>query len=203
MGCVMSDTLTQAWADIRRRHRTVPKASVAVAPGKSRSTCGSVAWTEEPVLLASAETLAQEPVEILGWLLHQAAHALAGTRLANEGRTPSKSREGRYHGKAFKDAATELGLEVETEPNLGWSRTTVPPELAASYSAVLERLRAAGLRWTPPVPPTRAAQSTRPGNQIVAWCSCSPPRRIRVTASTFERGSIRCEVCGREFKPSQ
>ncbi len=108
----MTDALTQAWADIRKRSKnTVPRAVIAVTPGKSGSTCGSVTWTDDPVLLADTVTLGKAPLEILGRLLHLAAHGKADT-----GRKPSQSSEGRYHDAAYKTAAQALGLKVTTGP---------------------------------------------------------------------------------------
>jgi len=179
----MTDALTQSWADIRKRSKnTVPRAVIAVTPGKSGSTCGSVTWTDDPVLLADTATLGKAPLEILGWLLHLAAHGKADT-----GRKPSQSSEGRYHDAAYKQAAEALGLEVTTGPGSGWSRTTVPKELAGRYLPAIERLRAALQTWEPPVTPARAVQGKRPPNQTVAWCSCDPPagsasRRPRSTS---------------------
>jgi hypothetical protein len=192
----MSEALALAWADIRRRNRGLPKPAIAVTPGQSGSRCGSVGWLSDAVLLVDTATLDNPPLEVFGWLAHQAAHALADTR-----RKPTQASEGRYHDKAYRDAATELGLDVAVHGTLGWSETNVTGELAGMYSSTIERLTLALTEWEPPVPPARAAQAARPRNhnQVAARCSCDPPRRVQVTASTFDLGPIRCDVCGQPF----
>lgn len=71
----MSDALKAAYRDIRARHRQIPQATVAVIPGRTPS-CGTVAWSSEPVLMVGPDVLTRRPEDVLGHLLHQAAHGL-------------------------------------------------------------------------------------------------------------------------------
>jgi hypothetical protein len=114
----MSDALTATWKAIRRRHPKVPEAALSVAPVRG-SVCGSVAWDAgTPVILAGAQTIAEGPLAILEYLLHQAAHGLlAATEHppADDGKhypdEHSQGNAGRYHNKTFRDAAQSLGLK--------------------------------------------------------------------------------------------
>jgi hypothetical protein len=193
----MSDVLESAWADIRRRNREVHRTVIAVAPGASGSACGSVAWASDPVLLVDTATLAEPPLDVFSWLLHQAAHSLADSR-----RKPTGASQGRYHDQHFRDAATDLGLAVreDPEPGLGWSHARITAETTARYTEAIDRLANALNGWTPPTPPARAGRAGR--NGVAARCSCTPPRRIRVMESTFDLAPIRCEACGEEFRTS-
>ena len=194
----MTDVLGKAWADIRRRHRSVPSVRMAVTPGKSGSTCGSVMWASDPLLMLDTDTLALPPLDVFAYLLHLAAHALADTARRSEGKEPSLARRGYYHDKYYRDAATELGMEVKKDA-AGWSRTNLTPGLRAQYTSTIQRLTMALDCWEPSLPPSRVA---RPGkNGLVAVCQCSPPRKIRIAESTFGLGTIRCETCGGEFTP--
>ena len=56
--------------------------------------------------MISGEGLRRSPREVLGTLLHEAAHALAHARGIKD-----TSRQGRYHNKHFKTLAEELGLD--------------------------------------------------------------------------------------------
>ena len=58
--------------------------------------------------MISGEGLRRTPDEVLGTLLHEAAHALAHARGIKD-----TSRQGRYHNKHFKTCAEQLGLAVE------------------------------------------------------------------------------------------
>jgi hypothetical protein len=193
----MSDVLTSAWNDIRKRHRSIanfPRPVIAITPSPKSSTCGSVTWGHEPVLVVGIRTLEEQPTEIMGWLLHQAAHGLA-----DMSRPPTSARTGRYHDRAYGDAAALLGLAVDTGPGIDWSQTSMTPELAATYAPTIARISHALDGWEPPKTPAREAHSARNPSVVAAVCRCSPPRRIRAARSTLETGLIRCEICGEEF----
>ena len=65
------------------------------------------------------EGLVRGPVEVLGTLLHEAAHAVADVRGIED-----TSRQGRWHNAKFKALAEELGLEVQDD-RIGWSPTSL------------------------------------------------------------------------------
>ena len=56
--------------------------------------------------MISGEGLRRTAHDVLGTLLHEAAHALAHARGIKD-----TSRQGRYHNKHFKTLAEELGLD--------------------------------------------------------------------------------------------
>jgi hypothetical protein len=84
--------LEHAWDAIRANHPEVPDAVLVVASGsdpRSRAlTLGHFAagrWrlandTQRPEVLVSGEGLRRGPVDVLGTLLHEAAHGLAHAR---------------------------------------------------------------------------------------------------------------------------
>ena len=92
--------------------------------------------------MISGEGLRRTPQEVLGTLLHEAAHALAFERGVKD-----TSRQGRYHNKQFKTLAEELGLTVTHDDRLGWSVTTVTDPTARGYAAHLDTLAAAMILW--------------------------------------------------------
>jgi hypothetical protein len=71
----MSDALKAAYRDIRTRHRQIPQATIAATPGRTPS-CGTVTWVRDPLLLVGADLLTRQPEDVLGHLLHQAAHGI-------------------------------------------------------------------------------------------------------------------------------
>ena len=71
--------------------------------------------------MISGEGLGRTPRDVLGTLLHEAAHALAAVCGIKD-----TSRQGRYHNTKYKMLAEELGLTVAFEPTIGWSITSVP-----------------------------------------------------------------------------
>ena len=143
------------WAEIRRRHPDVPPVIVTVGAGSIGARPGtlrlghyaSARWRpatragETPAvaeLFIAGEGLAHGPVEVLGTLLHEAAHGVATTRAVKD-----TSRAGAYHNKRYRALAAELGLQIDRHPTIGWSTTTVPAATAAAYTAQVEQLRAA------------------------------------------------------------
>jgi hypothetical protein len=80
-------------------------------------------------VLVSGEGLQWGPVDVLGTLLHEAAHGLAYARKLSD-----TSRQGRYHNRRYATLAGELGLDVAHLGPLGWSPTSVPEQTAALYA---------------------------------------------------------------------
>jgi hypothetical protein len=89
--------LEHAWTAIRRHHPEVPQAVIVVASGSDprsrRLNLGHFAagrWqltspdaaSDRAEVLVSGEGLQRGPVDVLGTLLHEAAHGLAYTRNA-------------------------------------------------------------------------------------------------------------------------
>ncbi len=182
----MTDAVTDTWRAIRRLHPDVPQAAVSVVPGRG-SACGSVVWeADTPVVLVGVRTVSAGPEAILGFLLHQAAHAL----VARSGGHPGGN-EGRYHSNEYRDAATGLGLRVDyASTGTGWSRTS-PGDDLDGYQAELKQLAVAV--WDEP--------ARSPRVKVMAHCQCDPPRRVAVSPSVLDRGPIRCEICHQVFTP--
>jgi hypothetical protein len=170
--------LEHTWQTIRTRHPELPQAVLVVASGAEgkRLNLGHFAphrWhvqgADRHEVLVGGEGLQRGPLEVLGTLLHEAAHGLAQARGVQD-----TSRQGRYHNRRYATLARELGLEVASVQPIGWSATTVP---------------------TLPPPPTPASsRSSRP-----RWCYgaakstasapapapaiCSPPPAAAAAAS--------------------
>jgi hypothetical protein len=200
--------LEHAWTTIRSHHPDVPQVVIVVASGSDarsrRLNLGHFAagrWqltdpnqpTDRPEVLVSGEGLQRGPVEVLGTLLHEAAHGLAYVRKVSD-----TSRQGRYHNRRYAALARELGLEVADLDPIGWSATSIPEPTATRYAEVLAELSEALVLWR------RAEQSTTAGtsrSRNALACSCGCGRRIRVARSVLELAPILCAACAQPFQP--
>jgi hypothetical protein len=138
--------------------------------------------TDRPEVLVSGEGLQRGPVDVLGTLLHEAAHGLAYARKVSD-----TSRQGRYHNRRYATLAGELGLDVAHHQPIGWSATSVPESTAVRYTQVLAELAEALVLWrrAEQANPARAGRSR---NALA--CSCGCGRRIRVARSVLELAPI-------------
>jgi hypothetical protein len=198
--------LERAWSAIRARHPDVPQVVIVVASGSDprsrRLNLGHFAaarWqltdqaTDRAEVLVSGEGLQRGPVDVLGTLLHEAAHGLAHARKISD-----TSRQGRYHNRRYATLARELGLDVAHLDPIGWSATSVPAPTAARYADMLAQLEAALVLWR------RAEQTTPAGlgrSRNALACSCGCGRRIRVARSVLELAPILCGACAQPFEP--
>ena len=66
--------------------------------------------------MISGEGLARTPREVLGTLLHEAAHALADARGITD-----TSRQGRYHNKKYALLADRARPGRRRNPRFGWT----------------------------------------------------------------------------------
>jgi hypothetical protein len=194
--------LEQAWQTIRTRHPEVPEAVLVVASGSEgkRLNLGHFAphrWqvhgSDRHEVLVGGEGLQRGPTDVLGTLLHGAAHGLAQARSIQE-----TSRQGRYHNRRYATLAAELGLEVTIVKPIGWSATTVPQHTAVSYSSLLEQLAAALVLWRRQE--HRIGTGTRSRNLLAAACGCG--RRIRAAKATFAQAPIICGACQQPVEPA-
>ncbi len=201
---VLVAALEHTWMAIRARHPQVPEVVMAVASGsvgrRGDLKLGHFAdrrWTvataERPELFVGGEGLAAGAVEVLGTLLHEAAHGLAATRGVQD-----TSRQGRYHNRRYAALAGELGLTVQRAGSRGWTATQVPAETATVYDAVVDDLARALVLW-------RRAEHPGPGkrasNLLAAVCGCG--RRIRAARSTLAQAPVLCGRCGGPFQPPE
>jgi hypothetical protein len=200
--------LEHAWTAIRSHHPEVPQVVIVVASGSDprgkRLNLGHFAagrWqltspeqpTDRPEVLVSGEGLQRGGVDVLGTLLHEAAHGLAYARKVSD-----TSRQGRYHNRRYAALARELGLDVAHQQPIGWSATSVPEPTAARYVEVLAELAAALVLWRR----AEQANATGPGRSRNALaCTCACGRRIRVARSVLELAPILCAGCAQPFQP--
>jgi hypothetical protein len=202
-------TLEHAWAAIRTRHPDVPQVVIVVAAGSDprgkRLNLGHFAagrWqltspgapTNRPEVLVSGEGLQRGPVDVLGTMLHEAAHGLAYARKISD-----TSHQGRYHNRRYATLAGELGLEMAHLDPIGWSATSVPTPTATCYAEVLVELGMALVLWR-----RRAGQHDQTGpvrsrNALACVCGCG--RRIRVARSVLDLAPILCAGCAQPFEP--
>ena len=143
-------------------------------------------------VLVGGEGLQRGPLEVLGTLLHEAAHGLAQARGVQD-----TSRQGRYHNRRYATLARELGLQVTQVKPIGWSATTVP-EHTAAYAGQLQELQAALVLWRRQE--HRSGAGPRSRNLLAATCGCG--RRIRVAKTTLAEALILCGACAQPFEPA-
>ncbi|MEU1207378.1 hypothetical protein [Nocardia sp. NPDC005825] len=207
-----SDTITgllvsaveRAWAAIRSRHPDVPEVVLTVGSGSIGSdlTLGHFApnrWVrgeyELHELFIGGEGLRRGGAGVLGTLLHEAAHGVAVTRGIKD-----TSRQGRWHNERFRALGEELGLTLEHHDKIGWSLTTVPDKTRELYRAELEELAFALVAYRRHEPGRRGGRKSN-NNGLSAVCDCG--RKIRVSRSVYEAGSISCGLCGSIFEAEE
>jgi hypothetical protein len=192
--------LEHTWHTIRSRHPQVPEAVLVVASGAEgkRLNLGhfdphrwQVQGADRHEVLVGGEGLQRGPVDVLGTLLHEAAHGLAQARGIQD-----TSRQGRYHNRRYATLAGELGLEVASVKPIGWSATTVPTQTASAYTSQLEDLAAALVLWRR----QEHRIGARARNLLAASCGCG--RSIRVAKATLAQASILCGACAQPFEPA-
>jgi hypothetical protein len=188
--------LERAWTRLRAEDAAIPAIHFDLEPGRS-SSCGQIEFNTAAVIVLNLapgwdgepETLDQHKLsgtQILDYLLHHAAHAIAG---------PTTSQEGRWHSEAYRDAAQRLGLTVERGGigAGGWNRTAITGSTESRYRHEIAALDKAMAQWEPV-----AARKRRRG-PVSLRCSCTPPRVLSTRPTTAATGQIRCGICGQDF----
>ncbi|MEC3952901.1 hypothetical protein VMT65_07655 [Nocardia sp. CDC153] len=204
-----SDTITgllvtaveNAWAAIRFRHPDVPDVVLTVGAGStggSDLTLGHFApnrWVrgeyELHELFVGGEGLRRGAIDVLGTLLHEAAHGIAVVRGIKD-----TSRQGRWHNERYRELGKELGLDVARHPKIGWSITTVPDMTRECYRDELDELAFALVAYRRHEPDRRGGRKSN-NNGVSAECDCG--RRIRVSRTVYDAGPISCGLCGGPF----
>jgi DnaJ domain len=193
--------LEDIWLEIRRWHPDIPPAVIIIASGTDGKNPRwghhapgrwNVAGQQYAEVMISGEGLRRTPHEVLGTLLHEAAHALAHERGIKD-----TSRQGRYHNKHFKTHAEQLGLTVEHDDRFGWSAATITSTTEAAYARQLRDLAEAMTLWRHGET-TTGPTARRNTNLIAAICPCG--RSIRVAASTLAEAPITCQACDQDFQ---
>jgi hypothetical protein len=196
--------MEHAWTAIRTRHPQVPEVIVILGAGSEARRglfklghFAAARWhvngQRRAEVLVSGEGLQRGARDVLGTLLHEAAHGLACARSVKD-----TSRQGRYHNHRYVRLASELGLQVACDPATGWSQTTVPEALAEVYADVLADLAAALVLW-------RYAEQQHPtqtGSRNLLACACPCGRKLRVAKQTLEQAPILCGACDEPFEPN-
>jgi hypothetical protein len=195
--------MERAWSAIRARHREVPEVIVVLGAGSEARRglfklghFAAARWQvngqRRAEVLVSGEGLRRGAVDVLGTLLHEAAHGLADARQVKD-----TSRQGRYHNRHYARLAAEVGLDVAQDAKTGWSQTTVGDQLAEVYADVLGDLDAALNLW-------RYAEQQLPastGSRNLLACQCPCGRKLRVAKATLEQAPIVCGACEAPFEP--
>lgn len=212
--------LTATWRAIQAHHPEVPDVVLTLGSGtlgkrtRGEVTLGHFArgrWQlAEPgegdageglhELFVSGEGLRRGADDVLGTLLHEAAHGLAAVRGISD-----TSRQGRYHNRKFKALGEELGLTItEEDPTqkgggpLGLSKTELGPEAKQRYAEQRRQLAAAITVYRRDEVPGRGrGGKSKSNNLLVAECAC--PRKIRVARATLAEAPIVCAACMGEF----
>ncbi len=194
--------LETAWVIIQARHNDVPDVVLTLGAGSIGAKAGTLRlghfaaarWQHEdeqlPELFIGGEGLKRGAVDVLGTLLHEAAHGIAHTRQVKD-----TSRQGRYHNQQFRAIAEELGLAVDVDPRIGWSLTTVTPETADRYADTITAIAHAITAYRH----AEAGTVKKPGSTNLAVATCLCDRKIRVARSTLDQASITCQACGQDF----
>jgi hypothetical protein len=209
-----------AWSAIQAQNPDVPDVVITlgtgrVSQGMKLGHFAASVWTrgdgaDVHELFVGAEGLSRGAQALMGTLLHEAGHAMAEARGVQD-----TSRQGRYHNRKFQAIAEELGIEVEHSDSLGWSSTTMPDATALIYEEAILDLDAAMVAYryglegfgapvgtsaptggTIRLPRVTGGRKSN-NNGISASCGCG--RKIRVSRSTLELGSIACGICGEAF----
>lgn len=211
LGAALVAAFETVWAAIQARHPEVP--DVVMIMGSGRKTAASTlkyghfhgdvwhgrdpeqadadALPTLPEVFVGGEGMARPPWEVVGTLIHEAAHGLAHVREIKD-----TSRQGRWHNAKFKALAEELGIEVEKDPKIGWSVTTIPERTIRIYEDEIDALGLVLVRY-------RDARSDGPKARKKVpplTCTCDDDRKIRASKKVLALGPIVCGICGQQFQ---
>lgn len=209
---VLIEALAKVWSRIRVYHPEVPGVMLLAAPSPrgDLSVLGHFAplrWRHRQKGEAShhevmvvAEHLDREVTDIVGTLIHEAAHAM------NFERGIFDCSRSQYHNRAFKEAAEVLGLSVTQVPHYGFALTRLKPETIERYrdditylaEVLIHRAKPASLSGVTPKGGDGEPLGDKPTcRNRKAVCKCS--FIIRVAKATLEQTVIRCERCSGPF----
>jgi len=189
--------LEAAWATIRCHHPELPEACIVVGAGSGTKQHlrhghpAAIRWQRDHQRLSADEdALNREAVDVLGTLLHEAAHALAQVRNIND--TSGRGR----HNRRFAELAEELGLQHDRR--LSWTLSTPTTDSIARYRPALDHLDRAVRSYRHP---RSTGGGTTTSSDNPGAFACDGGRCIRVSRSTPGVGPIVCQVCGSQFDP--
>lgn len=197
--------LERAWKELRRVEPRVPRVVLSVlTSGEQDRRLGYFAPHRWAASGGGTHDVAVHPglfgnkTELLGTLVHEAAHAL----LADD-RGGCSGAKSQYHRKQFRDVARELGLSCEfVDTRHGWASTGWPDDQVddryQSVLRVLDGLPAGTKRQPRSRAAPKATSTPKSGLQPMA-CACQPPRRIYAAKAIRTSGGVTCERCEQEF----
>ena len=209
---ILIEALAKVWSRIRVYHPAVPGVMLLAAPSlrSDLSVLGHFAplrWrhrqkgaSSHHEVMVVAEHLDRDVTDIVGTLIHEAAHAMNFERGIHD---CSRSQ---YHNRAFKEAAEALGLTVAQVPHYGFAVTRLKPETVERYQDDLKYLAEVLIHRAKPTPLSGATPKggedeppdDKPSSRNrKAVCKCS--FIIRVAKATLEQTVIRCESCNEPF----
>jgi hypothetical protein len=182
--------LDKMWAKIQEQNSRIPPAIFSLTSGRS-SSCISARWDQpSPVIEVNLQPEGQKltPADLLEFLLHQAAHSIAG---------PVRASEGRWHNRPYKEAAEAIGLDTAVD-STGYGATSLASGTRTRYRNEVAALDRALTKWEPA---EQAPATHSPRNGVALVCSCVPPRKIRLRGDPEKINitGIRCEICGQPF----
>ena len=207
-GSTAVDVLEQAWDMLRAIDERIPEAVLVVVDcGSRRRKKGHFAWSTWKARgkrraheVAVNPVLFSRQVELLGTLLHEAAHA----SLFDEGRNGGLGSTSYYHSTVFRDRCIEFGLACEfLHTRYGWTLTKWPDRkrIPKRFRPVLQLLKTsmpAGAEGAT-VPERMGCKPPPPGRVRLA-CRCQPQRKIHAADSVARGGGILCCICKHEFQ---
>jgi hypothetical protein len=208
-------TLNRAWQALQRNHPEIP--SVMIVTGRRRhkaelatrgSHCADT-WHADghegrlAEVWISGERLSEGGTAVMQTLIHEAAHALAGSRGVKD-----TSNRNRYHNRAFVKLAEELGLEgpaASGGPTLGYSDCQITLVTMETYSFEIKELDAACRNF---VAPTMKPGTVTRRPKVKAFCECPEGDNEINWTKAFQKKlqdsgmpPILCGICRQAFVP--
>lgn len=206
----LSSALSGIWDKIRSLHPKVPPVVLLAAPADKRLNAlgyfAALRWStakEKQNLIHEVvvvgEYLDRSAEEIVGTLIHEAAHAQNFEEKIHD---CSRSQ---YHNKKFKAVAEKMGLAVRQISHYGFALTEMTEETRNIYRKETEVLKDALVHRRKPIWIQGATssgkveeESKNTSRSRKAVCKC--PFIIRVSKKTLDETVIRCESCEKSFE---
>lgn len=205
---------------IRRHHPEIPEAVTVVVPKGRRSRLAYFAvdcWRVNGEIVneigISAEHLGDGIESVATSVLHEAAHARAKALGVHD-----TSRGGRWHNHRFGQLAYDMGLKVARHDRIGSITPGMRDEAFIRYADELRSLEQALVlvrqdrlqrvrRGSGTGAEGSGPSDTTSGKYISAICRCRNgahlPRRIRVSAGSWQDASIWCRICSSFFRAAE
>jgi hypothetical protein len=208
--------LEEAWELLRKRIPKLPPVVVVVLNTNSRRRLHGAfvpsTWRYRQAKkvheIGISPALFPTPADLLGTLLHEAAHAVLFETDAQNPRHIAGCSVGKdryYHRTEFRETCRALGLEcLFRNRRYGWALTQWPAAgVPERYQPILYLLTRA-LPWGTQA--HRLQRQRLPGAKTPAaghtklLCQCAKPRGIYVSQAVKAAGGIVCLFCHTEFR---